>query len=360
MEVIPLSEATLSTQGRPDFNEGFRIDSWGSEPVWATFELRQPKHGEALVRVDACSVGLTVLNMIRGDLSDERASLPLVPGHEIVGTVVDVGHDDDRDQIGARVIDYIYLYCATCTECVAGRENRCLRLGGYVGVQRDGGYARWVVLPTRNLVRLPDDLDPIAASVIPDAVSTSVHVCRSRAQVRPDDMVAVIGAGGGVGAHLVQVARLYGANVVGLDVDDEKLALIEELGARSVRSDDFAAIDGNLGETRGPSVVVDLVGTAASLGWALSAIGPGGRLVVLTTFRDTRAELDPRQLVMTESQVLGSRYATRHEVGLAIDLVASGRVRPIIGATADPPDVLRIHEMLRSGRLVGRGAIDWT
>jgi D-arabinose 1-dehydrogenase-like Zn-dependent alcohol dehydrogenase len=63
---------------------------------------------------------------------------------------------------------------------------------------------------------------------------------------------------------------------------------------------------------------------------------------------------------MKESQILGSRYATRHEVGLAIDLVASGRVRPIIGVTAEPPEALRIHDLLRSGRLVGRGAIDWT
>jgi propanol-preferring alcohol dehydrogenase len=341
-------------------NEGFRIAAWGSEPVWEAFEHHQPAPGEAVVRVDACSVGLTVLNMIRGDLADERASLPLVPGHEIVGTVVDVGHDDDRKLIGARVIDYIYLYCSECTECVAGREDRCLRLGGYIGVHRDGGYARSVVLPTRNLVRIPDDLDPIDATVIPDAVSTSVHVCRSRAQVHPDDTVAVIGAGGGVGAHLVQVAQLYGATVVGLDVDDEKLAMIEQLGARAMRSDDFASIDPHLGRTSGPTVIVDLLGNAASLDWALKALGPGGRLVVLTTFHDVRAELDPRQLVMSESQVIGSRYATRHEVGLAIDLLASGRVRPIIGAKVDPSGALGIHDLLRRGRLVGRGAIDWT
>ncbi len=340
-------------------NEGYRIHAWGSEPVWEEFERRQPGEDEALVRVDACSIGLTVLNMIRGDLADERATLPLVPGHEVVGTIVDVGSDRHRDRIGERVIDYIYLFCGTCTECVAGREDRCLRLAGYIGVQTDGGYARYTVLPVRNLIKLPDDLDPVSATVIPDAVSTSVHVCRSRAKVRPDDTVAVIGAGGGVGAHLVQVARIHGGTVIGLDVEDDKLAQVADLGARPVRSDDFATLDPRLGGRSRPTVVVDLVGSSASLGWAIGALGPGGRLVVLTTFRDVRAELDPRLLVMAESQVLGSRYATRHEVGLAIDLVASGRVRPIIGATTKPDGVLGVHELLRSRRLVGRGAIDW-
>jgi D-arabinose 1-dehydrogenase-like Zn-dependent alcohol dehydrogenase len=340
--------------------EGYRISAWGSDPVWETFERPRPAEDEALVRVDACSIGLTVLNMIRGDLADERATLPRVPGHELVGSIVDVGSERHRGRVGERVTDYIYLFCGSCVECVAGREDRCLRLAGYIGVHRDGGYATYTVLPIRNLIRLPGDLDPVSATVIPDAVSTSVHVCRSRAKVRPDDTVAVIGAGGGVGAHLVQVAQLHGAAVIGLDVEDDKLAMVADLGARAVRSDDFEALDPRLGGRSAPTVVIDLVGSAASLSWALGALGPGGRLVVLTTFRDVRAELDPRQLVMSEIQVLGSRYATRHEVGLAVDLVAKGRVRPIIGETTRPAGVLEVHERLRNRRLVGRGALDWT
>jgi propanol-preferring alcohol dehydrogenase len=343
----------------PSTNEGLRIHAWGSDPVLETFERKVPADGEALIQLDACSIGLTVLNMIRGDLADERASLPLVPGHEIIGTVVDVGHERDRVLLGQRIMDYIYLFCGTCGECVAGREDRCLRLAGYIGVHRDGGYARYTTLPTRNLIALPDTLDPITASVIPDPVATSVHVCRSRARVTPEDTVAVIGAGGGVGAHLIQVAALFGGTVIGLDVSDEKLFLIADLGARPVRSDDFASLDPRLGGSTGPSVVVDLVGTSDSLAWSLKALGPGGRLCVLTTFRDVQAKLDPRQLVMAESQVLGSRYATRHESYLAVDLVASGRVRPVIGSTTRPDGVLGVHERLRQGRLIGRGALDW-
>jgi propanol-preferring alcohol dehydrogenase len=338
---------------------GYRIHAWDSEPVWETFPRPVPGALEVLVQVDATSIGLTVLNMIRGDLADDRASLPLVPGHEIVGRVVELGAGADPALLGRRVIDYIYLYCSTCPECVAGTEDRCRRLAGYIGVQRDGGYAPFVALPARNVVVVPDDLDPLAATVIPDAVSTSVHVCRSRAEVTPHDRVAIIGAGGGVGIHTLQVARLHGALVAGLDVEDDKLAAIEELGASPVRSDDFERLDPGLWPEGTPTVVVDFVGSRESLGWALEAVGSGGRVVLVTTFRGVTTELDPRRMVMTEATVRGSRYATRHEVGLAVELVASGRVRPIIGTTVEPADVLEVHRQLRGRRLVGRGAIRW-
>jgi D-arabinose 1-dehydrogenase-like Zn-dependent alcohol dehydrogenase len=343
----------------PSSQEGYRIVEWGVDPVWQRFDVGSPGPGEVLIAVEACGIGLTVLNMIRGDLSDDRATLPRVPGHELVGRVLDAGRGVDRELVGARVTTYVYLFCGTCPECVAGLEDRCRRLAGYVGVHRDGGYAPYTVLPARNVIPLGEEVDPVAATVIPDAASTSVHVCRSRARVGPGDRVAVIGAGGGVGIHAIQVAAIYGARVAGLDVEDDKLAAIEELGARPVASDDFGNLEPELWVGERPTVVVDFVGSADSLGWALKAVESGGRVVVLTTFRDVTAILDPRLLVMAEASVIGSRYATRHEVRLAASLVAEGRVRPMIGATTGPADVAEVHERLRMRRIVGRGALTW-
>lgn len=85
----------------------------------------------------------------------------------------------------------------------------------------------------------------------------------------------------------------------------------------------------------------------------------GGRLVALTTFRDRPAEIESRQLVFRELSVLGSRYANRAEVAEAGRLVAAGEVVAMIGATRGPGEVLGIHEMLATGQLVGRGALDW-
>ena len=345
-----------------DSQHGYRVHRWGGDLQWEEFPRPVAGPGEVLVAVEACGIGLTVLNCVNGDLADDPGLLPRVPGHELVGRVAEVGAAVDRSLLGRRVVAYFYLACGACPPCVAGQDSRCLALAGWVGVHRDGGYAPWTVLPARNAVPVPDGLDPVAATVVPDAVATPVHVCGSRAGVGPGDRVAVIGAGGGVGIHMAQVARLRGADVAGLDVRDDKLAELERLGVTPVASQDFAALDparwpGSWGG--GPTVVIDLLGTPASLRWSLEALAMGGRLVVLTTFRGRAAELDPRALVFKEASVLASRYASRAEVALAAALVASGRVRPVVGRTVAPAEVPAVHEQLRDGTLVGRGAVIW-
>ena len=340
---------------------GYRLHRWREDPAWEQLPQREAGADEVLVEVEACGVGLTVLNCCNGDLADDPALLPLVPGHELVGRVVAAGTGAGQNLIGRRVVAYFYLVCGICPECVAGRDSRCRNLGGWVGVHRDGGYAPFAVLPARNALPVPDALDPVAATVVPDAVATPVHICRTRAKAAPDDRMVVIGAAGGVGIHLVQVAQLYGARVAGLDVGQRKLAAVEQLGATAVDSHDFAAVDPHaLWPDGPPTVVVDLLGTTASLAWAAAALGMGGRLVVVTTFPGRTLPLDPRDFVLRELSVVGSRYASRAEVGLAADLVASGRVRPVIGTVTGPDGVLDVHRQLREGALLGRGALRWT
>jgi D-arabinose 1-dehydrogenase-like Zn-dependent alcohol dehydrogenase len=207
---------------------------------------------------------------------------------------------------------------------------------------------------------LEHEIDPVAATVIPDAVATSVHVCGRIVGLTPKARVAVIGAGGGVGAHMLQVAGLYGAAVVGLDVQADKLALVEELGATPVESTDFTELEArSLWPAGSPTAIVDLVGSQDSLRWAFEAASPGGEIVLLTPFRGRTMVVDPREAVMREIAIRGSRYSTRAEVRVAAELVATGRVRPIISEAADPSSLPELHELLDKGRLVGRGALRW-
>src|SRR5919202_4014792 len=218
---------------------GRSISAWGGEPELRTLADPAPGEGELLVRVEACGVGLTVLNCINGDLGDDPADLPRVPGHELVGTVVDTGPGVAPARTGERVMAYFYLFCGRCPRCLAGHESRCERLAGFVGVDRDGGYAELVTLPERNAIPLPPQIDPVSATVIPDAVATPVHVAR-RAGIEPGERVAVIGAGGGVGIHMVQVAAARGADVVGLEAEPRKLAFLrDDIGVGIADSSDF-------------------------------------------------------------------------------------------------------------------------
>ncbi len=339
---------------------GRRLARWGGPAELQELPDPSPTDDEVLVRVEACGVGLTVLNCIRGDLGNDPADLPRVPGHEFVGRVVAVGPGVSANRIGQRVAAYFYLFCGSCPACLAGAESLCEELAGFVGVHRDGGYAELVTLPERNAVALPDGIDPMLATAIPDAIATPVHVAH-RAGVQPGDRVAVVAAGGGVGVHMVQVARVFGAEVAGLDVTEDKLGYLEdELGVHAVDSREFEVTALPDGWERGADVVVDLLGTSASLRWALDHLAVGGRLVVLTTFREVDFRLCPREMVFSQLSIIASRYAGRHEVAYAARLVADGRVRPVVSTQTGIENVDQIHDELHNGTLLGRGAVVWT
>ena len=291
-----------------------RLDRWGGSAEPAEVPEPVPGEGEVLVRVEACGVGLTVLNCMAGDLGNSPDDLPRVPGHELVGTIVDAGPGVPRARVGERVAAYFYLFCGRCRACLAATESLCERLAGFVGVDRDGGYAE----------------------------------------------LAVLGAAGGVGIHMVQVAALHGAEVLGLEATRAKVdRLRDELGIAATDSSDLAGVELPAGWELGADVVVDLVGRPETLRWAIDHLATGGRLVALTTFRDVEVPVSPRELVFRQLSLLGSRYASRREVLHAAELVAAGRVRPVVTERAGIEDVDRIHAALRSGELVGRGAVVW-
>jgi D-arabinose 1-dehydrogenase-like Zn-dependent alcohol dehydrogenase len=128
-----------------------------------------------------------------------------------------------------------------------------------------------------------------------------------------------------------------------------------------VRSDPIESVDPAALWPQGPpTVIVDLVGSPATLDWSAAALATGGRVIVLTTFRDRTTTLDPRSMVFRETSVIASRYANRAELLAAAELLVSGRLRPMIGAVAGPADVLDLHAALQEGTLLARGALRWS
>jgi propanol-preferring alcohol dehydrogenase len=293
-----------------------------------------------------------------GELAHEgMGSLPRVPGHEICGEVIEVGPGVTTVQIGQRGVVYFYLTCGTCSFCRRGREPLCENLGGLVGVDIDGGYAEETVVPARNFVDIPDELDPIGATTIPDAIATSLHICGSRARLRAGEVLAVVGAGGGIGVHLVQVGRLFGATVVGVDLSEEKLAVAAEFGADAALSA-WSTSEAITRVTGGDvDVIVDTVGSQQTLSWSLSVLGKGGRLVVLTTAGGRDVSETTARAVLDEVSIIGSRYASYADLDLAVRLVGHGRIRPVIGGRASLADVEVLHDLLRRNSLMGRGVL---
>jgi D-arabinose 1-dehydrogenase-like Zn-dependent alcohol dehydrogenase len=333
-----------------------RLHALGGALVVEELPDPAPGAGEVLVAVAACGIGLTVVHYCSEGLLGPH-ELPRTPGHELVGTIREVGAGVDPRRVGEKVLGYFYLVCGECRACLAGSDQLCERFVGTVGLAIDGGYAELAVLPAANAIRLVDGLDPVEATVIPDAVATPVHVAR-RAAIAPGERVAVIGAGGGVGIHMIQVARAFGGEPLALDLDAAKLAYIaEELGVPGLAGGvlDEAALPASWGGRA--DVVVDFAGSAEGLASALELLAPGGRLVCLTGHTGEAVHALSRELVFRQLSVLGSRYATRAELDLAARLLAAGRVRPVISARVGLDGVEAVHERLRRGELLGRGVL---
>ncbi len=318
----------------------------------------EPGPGEVRVRVDACGLGLTVAHVLEGRLRAGEPRLPIIPGHEVAGTVDALGVGVDEPNVGDRVVTSFYLTCGRCRFCRAGRETLCERFRGYVGADWNGGYAEYLVVPAANALPLPDSVDAVQATAIPDAIGTPFHVCHTRAQIRPGQRVLVTGAAGGVGIHMIQMARLCGAEVIAVDVDDQRLEQLRDYGASEVVN--FKKLDGQrptaLG--RGVDVAIELVGKQETLAWCFAALDRGGTLVNLTTHAGlTSVPFAPAALVSREITVMGSRYVARWELLRAIELVASGRIRPVVSEVGTLEEASALFERLHAERLLGRAAV---
>ena len=334
------------------------LHAWGDALAYETVPTPAPGRGEVLIRVEACGVGLTVLNYMNGNMDRRPELLPRIPGHEFVGTVAEVGPEVHTPRVGERVMAYFYLACGHCDYCRLAHEPLCRNLRGNVGVVTNGGYAEYAVLPAFNCLPVPERLSAIEATAVIDAIATPLHVNR-RAGIGPVDLVMVVGAAGGVGIHMIQMSRLFGATVVAVDVDAAKLAVTRELGASAAI--DFRAPDAREAlravAPSGVTVAIDLVGKRETLAFCLEALDRRGRLVMLTTFAGATLEASPRQFVRDEVSILGSRYASRWEVSHAATLVAEGKIKPIVSEIVPLERVAEINAKLRARTLLGRGAV---
>ena len=196
----------------------------------ADLRLPEPGPGEAVVEVLACGMCHTDLAYASGSVAPNHA-LPLVLGHEVVGTVVEAG---DTSLVGQRVIVPAVMPCGRCALCKMGRGNAC-NAQKMPGNDIHGGFASHILVPSNALVLVPNapaSVDPRMFGVVADAVSTAYQAIR-RAGLGAGDIAFVVGTGG-VGGYVVQIALALGARVIACDVDAQRLALIARHGAEEI------------------------------------------------------------------------------------------------------------------------------
>lgn len=316
----------------------------------------EPEPGDVLVRVTAAGICHTELHFLSGLLNLGVA--PLTLGHEIVGRIERVGAGVDPRRVGERVILYYYVGCGACPHCLRGDENLCDALRAEYGFVSDGGFAEYLRLPARNAVPLPDGIADAEAAPIGCGVTTAVHASRL-AGIRLGEWVVVYGIGA-VGFGLVQVARLHGARVIAVGRTEAKLTKATDLGAEFVvRGSDggvarrIRAITGG----HGADVIFELVATRETMAESAQALAKRGRLVFVGYSEDA-FQVHPIQLVVGEQIVTASVGNTLEELQLAVDLVASGRVKTVVDRTLPLERFQEGIDALAAGRLIGRAVLE--
>jgi propanol-preferring alcohol dehydrogenase len=334
------------------------VPTWGEPSVLRQVPEPKAGPGDAVMKVRAAGVGLTLLNMRTGRFG---GSTPRIMGHELAGDIVAVGDGVTNVKVGDRCAVYFYLNCGHCRRCRGGRETLCENFGGFVGVARDGGFADLVCLPAGNFLPVPKELDYEAAAIAADAVNTNWHCMKERARIDAHDHVLLIGAGGGVGIHGVQVAKLFGARVIAADVSEDKLALAKQWGADevlNVPAGELAVAVRKLTDGRGVDAVVDYNGHGDTFQAAVDSLAVAGRAVAIGGFPEN-FHFDTRQLVSTEKVITGSRHSTRAEFIETMDIMARGLVKPVVGARRHFTEVEDLFSAIVDKTLLGRGALTY-
>jgi len=270
---------------------------------------------------------------------DPSIPLPHVPGHELAGTIAEVGADVRRGRVGDRVTVPFVCACGVCEPCLAGDQQVCDNQF-QPGFTHWGSFAELIALYRAdvNLVRLPDDLDFVTAAGLGCRFATAHRAVVSQGRVKPGEWVAVHGCGG-VGLSAVMIAVAAGARVVAVDVSDAALAAARELGAEATiagRAPDVAtrvieATDG------GAHLSIDALGSAATAFNSIASLRKRGRHVQvgLMVGSDARAPVPMDLIVARELEIVGSHGMAAHDYAAMLASIAEGLLDPsrLIGRT---------------------------
>ena len=311
-----------------------------------------PRPNEVLVRVGACGICGTDLHIIDGD--SPLARYPVIPGHEFAGEVVALGYDIAQSNGngeanitgGSRVAIDPNLYCGHCDLCRTGHENLCLNYAA-LGVTTNGAIVQYVAVPMASAYLLPDTMSLREGALI-EPVSCAVHGMHSL-NPRSGDTFLIVGAGT-MGLLLLQLALRGGASRVAMvDVNMQRLASAEELGATRTYNDIERALKD---EPLGFNCVIDATGVPAVIENAFMAVKRGGKFMVFgVASNEARISLSPFRIYNDEITIVGS-MAILFSFQAALDLISSGVINTQAMLTEALPlkDFSRALEMVRKGQ----------
>lgn len=286
-------------------------------------EIPTPEIGEdeLLIKVVACGVCHTDLHYLDHGVPTFKKP-PIILGHEASGIVEET--TSHKFKKGDRVLIPAVLTCGKCEFCKLGKENLCLNML-MPGNSIDGAYAQFIKVPAKDIVHMPDEIPLEGGCIIADAITTPYHAVVNRAQITKGDRVLVIGCGG-VGINVVQMCNVVGAEVIACDIDDNKLKVAQELGAKYTINPDKISMRDFLKQNGGPvDVAFEVIGKAETIELGYKSLGMAGMLCVIG-YTNQNININPAKIMFYEQEIIGSIGCPPSDYPRAINLVKYGKI----------------------------------
>jgi len=302
-------------------------------------DIPRPNKNEVLIKVKAVGICGTDVPILKGF---REVPLPLIPGHEFSGDIVEVGSEVKNFAVGDRVTPAIVIGCGHCYYCRNGLETLCDNIIE-TGIHVNGAFAEYVTVPEKVVHKLPETMTYEQGASI-DPIASAYHPIK-KANIGSEDVVLVYGPGP-IGLYAIQLAKAEGAKKIiaaGIKSDLERLELAKNLGADYIVMTD----DGNFEESikeitngRLADIVIEATGNPKVFDIAIHTVRKHGQIILVgLTHELTTANVN--QIVRKEIIVKGSLCYTWDDYKECIDLVDSGRVRvePMISHIFDLKDM---------------------
>ena len=308
--------------------------------------------GEVLIQVEACGVCHSDLHVADGDWPQFTpiTKIPLILGHEIVGRVVEKGGSVREFQTGDRAgVPWIYWTCGDCEFCREGNENLCAKQK-ITGVTVDGGFCEFVKAPASHAEKIPDGLAADEAAPL-FCAGVTVYRALKHARISSGQRLAIFGIGG-LGHVAVQIGRELGAEIIAIDMSDEKLQLAQSLGARNGLNAKSTNVAKELRAKGGVHVALVTSAAKAAYDTAFACVRPTGTLLAVGLPAENVC-FPPILMAAKEVRIQASAVGTREDLRQVLAMASRGKIRCCV-ATRPLSDANRVMDELRHGQVSGR------
>jgi NADPH:quinone reductase-like Zn-dependent oxidoreductase len=336
--------------------KAYLLRSFGGPEVLRIEDIDNPKpgFGEALIRIIATSINRADI-LIRSGHPEYRVKLPHILGGDVYGVVEALGEGVDWIEVGDHVIANFVYGCGRCSYCAIGLENMC-RKRSIVGHTRWGSYAEYITLPARSLIKVNSFPEGRALGAAPLALVTAWRSLVTLSRIRPGHRVFIWAASGGVGTYAIQIAKLFGSEVIVSAGDREKGKKLSHIGADHIvyyREEDVVQRTMEITEGEGVDIVLNSVG-GETVQKSIDMLKPGGVLVIIGVMAGSEARIMLRRAYLKGITITGTAGGNRWELVEAIEMVRRGLIKPIIYKEYSFHEIPDAHKELEAGNVVGK------